>query len=97
MGAADNIRPEMVMERYKTDDTFFYIGACSLSNDAHFSIFDVENLLVNFEFMDVWDKLSGSWDYKDPEHFLFDWWHGKIVPYTCHWDQEGEYYTYTNT
>jgi hypothetical protein len=73
---AQDIKPIHIMDRYKTDDIFFYIGACSF--DRSF----LQYKSNPFYFLERWDQFEISDLYDNPCHFFHEWWNGKIDPST---------------
>jgi hypothetical protein len=75
-----NVQRKQVMDRYKKDDVFFYIGACSF--DRSFLQYRSENDIHPHHFMERWDRFEMSDLYDNPYHFFYEWWNGKIDPST---------------
>jgi hypothetical protein len=77
------ITPEIAMKRYKTDETFFYVGACCLTRNGDRSFLrymdarDIDPLY----FLNYWEQFEIS-DLYDPYQFVFEWWSGNIDPST---------------
>jgi hypothetical protein len=71
-----NVPVVQIMERYKKDDVFFYIGACSF--DRSFLQYKGDPLY----FLERWARFDISDLYDNPYHFFYEWWNGKIDPYT---------------
>jgi hypothetical protein len=98
-----DITPKKILDRYKTDHAFFYVGACSLTYDGDAdctacnaqSIFLTctdENDINTLHFLECWERFDN--EYENAWHFLYVWWNGEIDPCTVVWDQDMDYYYY---
>lgn len=77
------ITSELAMKRYKTDELFFYVGACCLTRNGDRSFLkymdarDIDPLY----FLNDWEHFEIS-DLYDPYQFMYEWWKGNIDPST---------------
>lgn len=96
-----DITQEKIMNRYKTDDAFFYVGACSLTceRDADCCACNAERFLHAdkidaIPLFDSWRQLEISRTFENVWHFLYIWYNGEIDPSTVVWNKDMDYYYY---
>jgi len=97
-----NITPKKIVDRYKTDHAFFYVGACTLTydGDPDCTACNAERIFLTctdddintLHFLEEWERFDS--EYENAWHFLYEWWNGQIDPSTVVWDQEMDYYHY---
>lgn len=77
------ITHEMSINRYQTDETFFYIGACCLTRtgDRSFLRYTDAKDIDPLYFLNDWERFEIS-DLYDPYQFVYEWWMGNIDPST---------------
>ena len=99
-----DITPKKIVDRYKRDHAFFYVGACTLTydGDADCTACNVERIFLTctdendintLPFLECWEQFQIS-EYENAWHFLYMWWNGQIDPSTVKWDQDMDYYYY---
>jgi len=81
-----------IVDRYKTDHAFFYVGACSLTyGDADCNACNAERIFLtctdendintlHFLEEECWERFDS--EYENAWHFLYAWWNGQIDPST---------------
>lgn len=102
-----NITPKKIVDRYKRDYAFFYVGACSLTynGDADCTACNAESIFLSstdetdittlhFLEEECWDRFDIRNKYENAWHFLYTWWNSQIDPSTVVWDQDMDYYYY---
>ena len=100
-----DITPKKIVDRYKTDHAFFYVGACSLTynRDPDCTACNAESIFLTCTDDDIntlhfleeecWERFDMS-QYENAWHFLYMWWNGQIDPSMVEWDQDMDYYYY---